>query len=166
MSLHFGGGTGHPQQLRGEAESFSIVKCDMERAAVLREPDFHRPRRSGIRRAQGTVLTFSFPVRPMPSGRDQPGPIRLWPGSPTLAPLVVNATELGCWMVLSNTDTPTAAIAANNKAARKTFILLPQNLTSSGRIIRPAWPAECSPTALGPLPVLPRPRASDAPWPS
>jgi hypothetical protein len=29
-------------------------------------------------------------------------------------------------MVFSNTDTPTAAIAANNKAARKTFMALPQ----------------------------------------
>jgi hypothetical protein len=60
------------------------------------------------------------------SGRYQPGPTRLLPGSPTLAPPVVNATELGCWMVLSNTDTPTAAIAANNKAARKTFMAFPQ----------------------------------------
>jgi hypothetical protein len=55
----------------------------------------------------------------------QPGPIRLLPGSPTLAPLVVNATELGRWMVLSTIETPTAAIAANNKAARKTFMALP-----------------------------------------
>src|SRR5260370_15162023 len=50
MSLHFGGGTGHPQQLRGEAEGFSIVKCDMDGAAVLREPDFFRPRPGGLRR--------------------------------------------------------------------------------------------------------------------
>src|SRR5260370_25620762 len=131
MSLHFGGGTGRPQQLGGEAESFSIVKCDMERAAVLREPDFHRPRRSGIRRAQGTVLTFSFPVRPMPSGRDQPGPIRLWPGSPTLAPLVVNATELGSWMVLRSTDSPPAAIPANNKAEGTTSTVLPQSTSAA-----------------------------------
>src|SRR5258705_4226359 len=74
MSLHFGGGAGHPQQLRGETESFSIVKCDMERAAILREPDFHRPRRGGIRRAQATVPPFSFPVRPLPSGRISPAP--------------------------------------------------------------------------------------------
>jgi hypothetical protein len=60
------------------------------------------------------------------AGINQPGPTRLFPGSPTLAPPVVNATELGCWMVLSNTDTPTAAIAANNKAATKTFMTLPQ----------------------------------------
>src|SRR3981081_120583 len=59
--------------------------------------------------------------------RHQPGPTRLLPGSPTLAPPVVNATELGCWMVFSNTDTPAAAIAANNKAARKIFMTLPQS---------------------------------------
>jgi hypothetical protein len=40
---------------------------------------------------------------------------------------VVNATELGCWMVLSNTDIPTAAVAANNKAPTKTFIALLQS---------------------------------------
>src|SRR5215210_2115700 len=57
----------------------------------------------------------------------QLGPTRLLPGSPTLAPPVVNAMELGCWMVLSNIDTPTAAIPANNKAARKTFMVLPSD---------------------------------------
>src|SRR5258706_1737245 len=94
MSLPFGGGAGHRQQFRGEAESLAVVKRDTEGAAVLREPDFHRPRRGGIRRVQGTGLTFSFPVRPRASGRDQPGPIRLWPGAPTLSPLRVNSTEL------------------------------------------------------------------------
>src|SRR5258706_1317112 len=83
------------------------------------------PGRHSARSSDGPHIFVSRPayaIRP-----DQPGPIRLWPGSPTLAPLVVNATELGSWMVLSSTDTPTAAIAANNKAARKTFIVLPQS---------------------------------------
>jgi hypothetical protein len=53
------------------------------------------------------------------------GPIKLLPGSPTLAPLVAKATELGFWIVLRIIDTPTAATAANNKAARKTFMALP-----------------------------------------
>ena len=92
MSLHFGGGTGHPQQLRGEAESLSIVKRDMEGAAVLREPDFHRPRQGGIRYAQGTVLFVSICARPIRAGLYPFGPTRLWPGFPTLAPPVVNAT--------------------------------------------------------------------------
>src|SRR5216683_6209035 len=35
VTLHFGGRAGHPQQLRGKAESLAIVKCDMEGAAVL-----------------------------------------------------------------------------------------------------------------------------------
>jgi hypothetical protein len=70
-----------------------------------------------------TVAIWALPIL---SGRDQLGPIRLLPGSPTLAPPVVKATELGCWMVLRNIDTPTAAIAANTKAARKTFMALPQ----------------------------------------
>src|SRR5258708_25340311 len=33
MTLHFGGGTGHPQQFPGKAESLAVVKCDMEGAA-------------------------------------------------------------------------------------------------------------------------------------
>ncbi len=48
-----------------------------------------------------TVKFFAWPVLAEPGcGRspgDQPGPIRLWPGSPTLAPLVVNAVELSRW---------------------------------------------------------------------
>src|SRR3954469_4079378 len=106
MTLHFGGRTGHAKQFRGETEGPAIVKCNMQRAAIFREPDFNRPCRRVIRHAQH-------------SGRVQPGPTKLLPGSPTLAPPVVNATELGCWMLLSNIDIPTAAIAANTKAARK-----------------------------------------------
>src|SRR5450631_4589839 len=109
MTLHFGRGAGHAQQFGGEAELAAIVKADLQRAAVLGEPDFNRPRRGGIRRAQRT---------------DQLGPIRLSPGSPTRAPEVVKATELGFWMMLSTQDTPTAAIAANTRAARKTFMTL------------------------------------------
>jgi hypothetical protein len=145
MTLHFGGGAGYAEQFRGETKSLAIVKCDAQRAAILRKPDFNRPRRSDVQRAQVTVLfTFSIgaflyscdgyfgPVRPnLPGdesrfGRYQLGPTRLLPGSPTLAPPVVNATELGCWMLLSSTDIPTAAIAANNRAARKTFMALPR----------------------------------------
>src|SRR5258705_13959146 len=48
VTLHFGGRAGHPQQLRGKAESLAVVKCDMQRSAVLSEPNFHRPRRAGI----------------------------------------------------------------------------------------------------------------------
>src|SRR5258707_4288152 len=80
MSLHFGGGTGHPQQLRGEAESLSIVKRDMEGAAVLRQPEFHRPRQRGIRDAQGTVLFVSICARPIPSSPYPFGPSRLSSG--------------------------------------------------------------------------------------
>ena len=46
---------------------------------------------------------------------------------------VVNATELGCWMVLSTIDTPTAAIAANNKAATKLFMSCPSGSTAIDR---------------------------------
>src|SRR5258708_32573789 len=75
MALHFGGGTGYPQQLRGEAESLAVVKCDMEGAAVLGEPGFYPPRRGGIRAAQRTgPFTVSIPLPPTPSGRGQPGP--------------------------------------------------------------------------------------------
>src|SRR4051794_40374359 len=56
---------------------------------------------------------------------NQTGPVRLWPGSPTLAPLVVNATELGRCTVLSSIETATAASTANNNAAIKLFIALP-----------------------------------------
>src|SRR5258708_7760811 len=87
MPLHFGGGTGHPKQFRGEAESLAVVKCDMEGAAVLREPDFHRPTpgRHSARSSDGPHIFVSRPayaIRP-----DQPGPIRVWPGSPAPAPL-------------------------------------------------------------------------------
>src|SRR5438874_13710908 len=111
----------------------------MQRTAILREPDFNRPCRSDIGHAQH-------------SGRDQPGPTRLLPGSPTLAPPVVKATELGFWMVLSTNDTPTAAIVANNKAATKTFMTLPQGRPSEpnysagmarGVLSDGAWPLAC-----------------------
>ena len=51
----------------------------------------------------------------------QLGPIRLWPGSPTLAPLVVNATELGSWTALSTIATPTAAIDRKHQSRNKNF---------------------------------------------
>src|SRR6266446_2835239 len=155
VTLHFGGRAGYAQQFRGKAESLSIVKCDMEGAAVLGEPDFKRPRRAGVRYAQGTVPLSRFGARPIPGGLYPFGPTRLWPGSPTRAPPVVNATELGSWMALSNIDTPTAAIAANNKAARKAFMALPR----LNEIIRPPPVAANFPTT-GPWPALLRPRAS------
>src|SRR5947209_16635229 len=58
-------------------------------------------------------------------GADQTGPVRLWPGSPTRAPLVVKATELGRCTVLSSIATATAAITAKSKAAIKLFMTLP-----------------------------------------
>src|SRR6267378_4759772 len=85
MTLHFGGGAGDAEQFRGETESLAVVKCDVQRPAVFCEPDFNRPRRRVIRHARH-------------ASQYQPGPTKLLPGSPTLAPLVVNATELGCWM--------------------------------------------------------------------
>jgi hypothetical protein len=87
------------------------------------------------------------------SNRYQLGPIRFLPGSPTLAPLVVNATELGCWMELSTIDMPTATIAANNKAARKTlmeftleFASAPNYSAGAARGALPdgVWPFACS----------------------
>src|SRR5712671_7328745 len=56
MTLHLGRGAGYPQQFGGKAESFSVVKFDMQGAAVLGEPDFNRPGRAGMRYAQRTVL--------------------------------------------------------------------------------------------------------------
>src|SRR5258707_15635643 len=44
MSLHFGGGTGHPQQLRGKAESPAVGESDMKGAAACRLPLFSLPR--------------------------------------------------------------------------------------------------------------------------
>jgi hypothetical protein len=61
MTLNFGGGAGDAEQLGGEAECLAVVKCDMQRAAVLREPDFNRPRRGDTGSAQVTVL-FTFPI--------------------------------------------------------------------------------------------------------
>src|SRR6267378_2677316 len=78
MTLHFGGGAGHTEEFRREREGIAILKCDMQRAAVLHEPDLNRPRRGNVRHARH-------------SSRDQPGPTKLLPGSPTLAPPVVNA---------------------------------------------------------------------------
>jgi hypothetical protein len=63
MALHFGGGAGDTKQFGRKAECLAVVKCDMQRAAILREPDFDRPRRSDIGSAQMTVL-FTFPIAP------------------------------------------------------------------------------------------------------
>src|SRR4051794_29720570 len=90
MPLHFGRGAGHAKQFRGKTESLAIVKCDMQRSAILGEPDFDRPRGADTRCAQETVLCALICARPDSSSRDQPGPTRLWPGSPTLAPSVEN----------------------------------------------------------------------------
>src|SRR4030081_3533525 len=60
VTLHFGRGAGDAKQFCGKAESLAIVECDMQRSAVLREPDFNRPNRCDVRHAQVTVLfTFS-----------------------------------------------------------------------------------------------------------
>jgi hypothetical protein len=91
VTLHFGGRAGYPQQFRGKAESLAIVKCDMQDASVLGEPDLHRPRRGGIRYVQGKV-PVSICTRPIVAGLYPFGPTRLWPGFPTLALPVVNAT--------------------------------------------------------------------------
>jgi hypothetical protein len=61
MSLHFGGRTGDAEQFRSKAENLAIVKCDMKRSAVLREPDLYRPRRAGIGYAQLMAL-FTVPI--------------------------------------------------------------------------------------------------------
>src|SRR3954470_19747732 len=66
--------------------------------------------------------------------RNQTGPVRLWPGSPTLAPSVVNATELGRCTVLSSIAMPTAAITATSKAAIKLFMALPPDSTFTVRL--------------------------------
>jgi hypothetical protein len=39
--------------------------------------------------------------------------------------VVVKATELGSWIALRTTETHTAATAANNNAATKAFMVLP-----------------------------------------
>jgi hypothetical protein len=76
VTLHFRRGTRDPEQFGGEVKRLAVVKTDMQRAAIPGEPDFDRP----------GLGNGGWPQR-----RDQPGPTRLWPGSPTLAPLVVNA---------------------------------------------------------------------------
>src|SRR6187431_186893 len=110
MPLHFGGRAGHPEQFGRKIEGAAVVKGNAQRAAILRQANFDRPRQRDVRHAHR---------------RRQLGPIKLWPGSPTLAPVVVNATELGSWMVLSTIATPTAATTANARAATKDFISLP-----------------------------------------
>ena len=80
MSLHFRGRAGYPEQFGREIEAAAVVEGNTQRAAVLRQADFDRPRQRDV----GHVHR-----------RRQVGPIRLWPGSPTLAPLVEKATELG-----------------------------------------------------------------------
>src|SRR5258705_10521592 len=74
MPLEFGGRAGHTKKFGGKAEGLAVVKCDMQASAVLGEPDFDRPRRGGIRRAQGTVL-FTFSIRVLPAI----GPGSAWP---------------------------------------------------------------------------------------
>jgi hypothetical protein len=81
MPLHFGGRAGDPEQFGAEIEGAAVVKDNAQRAAILRQAKFDRPRQRDVRHAHR---------------RRQPGPIRLWPGSPTLAPLVEKATELDC----------------------------------------------------------------------
>lgn len=95
MTLQFGGGAGDAEQLRRKTERPAIVERDMQCAAVLRKPNFNRPRRGNTGFAQGRDLFISFVARPMPTAFYPFGPIRLFPGSPTRAPLVVNATALG-----------------------------------------------------------------------
>lgn len=63
MALHFGGGAGDTKQFGRQAECLAVVKCDMQRTTVLREPDFNRPRRADIGSTQVTVL-FTFPIAP------------------------------------------------------------------------------------------------------
>src|SRR2546422_636396 len=85
MALHFGGGTGHPEQFGGEIERLAVVKGDPQRAAVFRQANFDRPRHRHVRCAHAA----------------------LQPRSP-------------------RTD---KVVAANTRAATKTFMALPRILT-------------------------------------
>jgi hypothetical protein len=68
MTLHFGGWAGDAEQFRRETERLAIVKRDLQGAAVLRKPDFNRPRRVDTGHIQGTDLFIPFFARPMPKG--------------------------------------------------------------------------------------------------
>src|SRR5256714_2476533 len=167
MPLHFGRGGGHEKEFRGKAESLAIVKCDMQRSAILGEPDFDRPRGAGTRCAQETVLCALICARP-----DSCKPGSAWPDQIMAGIAHPGATggEYRVARLLNGVEQHRHAHGRNRRkqqGRKKDFHgVPPKGSLWPDRIIRPARLAGRFRMARGPLPALLRPRARDAPWPS